>query len=194
MFVCKRAKCQLWRLLKLKRSICRNAKRLSIWSPVYMSKYVCVWVCVGVGLFVRQCLLLFLRCHLFKFNECIAAFLALANVTPETFVNRGERGKRQRPRDRRRRGHELGMGFHFEIKFQSISFCCAELGLGPKWMSTLFLFFLVFGHDWLKKLIYQNYNAHTHTQAHTRTLHSDSSRCATDRETKQSHVKFELSY
>lgn len=84
------------------------------------------------------------------------------------------------------------MGFHFEIKFQSISFCCAELGLGPKWMSTLFLFFLVFGHDWLKKLIYQNYN--THTRIHTRTLHSDSSRCATDRETKQSHVKFELSY
>lgn len=74
---------------------------------------MCVCVSVGVGLFVRQCLLLFLRCHLFKFNECIAAFLALANVTPETFVNRGERGKRQRARDRRRRGLELGNGVSF---------------------------------------------------------------------------------
>lgn len=48
--------------------------------------------CVGVGLFVRQCLLLFVRCHLFKFNECIAAFLALANVTPETFTDRWQGG------------------------------------------------------------------------------------------------------
>lgn len=53
---------------------------------------MCVCVGIGVGLFVRQCLLLFLRCHLFKFNECIAAFLALANVTPETFVNLEEGG------------------------------------------------------------------------------------------------------
>lgn len=102
-------------------------------------------MCVGVGLFVRQCLLLFVRCHLFKFNECIAAFLALANVTPETFVNRWEGGNVRGRGTGAAEGTSWEWGFILKLNFNQFRFVVLSSVSVPSGCQPFFFSFWYLG-------------------------------------------------